>query len=314
MLAHMFMKEGETKVDFPGKDGLKEEVVEEIKDKDGKLLATNILSTKETKTIVKVQRFGTMTSTSDLGNTGLYNIREHFPNADFVQFNHPIKLTGEEMKALSTEERYKRAGSKDENSLWLAGDPGHYIIANAPLSDATVDKLNNGYYLDHKLIGQEMLKLVNEERVRVGKKELKWSDSLYDFAKIRARELGANGHIRFYNNDNKAMPHTRDKSGKSWDTVFEGTKFYGRGYGENTAGYTMPRNIYQAFSEKTIAERLFNQWKGSKGHYANMIHDGYGYFAFDMNASKFWRNDKDNIDYLAQGIQGVQMFGGLNFE
>ena len=314
MLANMFMKEGETKVDFPGKDGLKEEEIEEIKDKDGNILATKLLKTSETKPIVKVTRFGTMTPTSDLGNTGLYNIREHFPNADFVQFNHAIKLTGDELKQLSPEERYKRANGKDENSLWLAGDPGHYIIANAPLSDDTVDKMNTGNYIDHKLVGKEMLKLVNEERVRVGKKELKWSDNLYEFAKIRAHELGENGHIRFYNNDNKAMPHTRDKSGKSWDTVFEGTKFYGRGYGENTAGYTMPRNIYQAFSEKTIAERLFNQWKGSKGHYANMIHDGYGYFAFDMNASKFWRNDKDSLDYLAQGIQGVQMFGGLNFE
>ena len=314
MLAHMFMKEGETKVDFPGKEGLKEEEIEEIKDKEGNILAKKLLKTTETKPIVKVTRFGTMTPTSDLGNTGLYNIREHFPNADFVQFNHAIKLTGDELKQLSSEERYKRANGKDENSLWLAGDPGHYIIANAPLSDDTVDKMNNGNYIDHKLVGKEMLKLVNEERVRVGKKELKWSDNLYEFAKIRAHELGENGHIRFYNNDNKAMPHTRDKSGKSWDTVFEGTKFYGRGYGENTAGYTMPRNIYQAFSEKTIAERLFNQWKGSKGHYANMIHDGYGYFAFDMNASKFWRNDKDSLDYLAQGIQGVQMFGGLNFE
>ena len=314
MLAHMFMNKGDTKVDFPGKDGLKEEEIEEIKDKDGNVLATTVLSTKETKPVVKVTRFGTLTSDSDLGNTGLYNIREHFPNADFVQFNHAIKLTGDEMISLSSEERYKRAKGKDENSLWLAGDPGHYIIANAPLSDVTVNKLNNGQYLDHKLIGKEMLRLVNEERVRVGQKELKWSDSLYEFAKIRAHELGENGHIRFYNKENKAMPHTRDNTGKAWDTVFEGTKFYGRGYGENTAGYTMPRNIYQAFSEKTIAERLFNQWKSSKGHYENMIHDGYGYFAFDMNASKFWRNDKDNIDYLAQGIQGVQMFGGLNFE
>ena len=313
-LAHMFMNKGETKVDFQGKDGWKEEEIEEIKDKDGNILETKLLKTKELKPIVKVIRFGTMTPTSDLGNTGLYNIREHFPNADFVKFNHAIKLTGEELKQLSPEERYKLANGKDENSLWLAGDPGQYIIANAPLSDDTVDKMNNGNYIDHKLVGKEMLKVVNDERVRVGKKELKWSDSLYEFAKIRARELGTNGNIRFYDNDNKAMPHTRDKSGKSWDTIFEGTKFYGRGYGENTAGYTMPRNIYQAFSEKTIAERLFNQWKGSTGHYANIIHDGYGYFAFDMNASKFWRNDKDSVDYLAQGIQGVQLFGGVHFE
>lgn len=110
------------------------------------------------------------------------------------------------------------------------------------------------------------------------------------------------------------MAHTRNTDGKEWDTVFDGTRFYHKGYGENTAGYTMPRNIYEVFSEKAIAERLFKQWKASPGHYANMIHDGYGYFAFDVQASKFWRLDKDNIDYLAQGMQGVQMFGGLKFE
>ena len=192
--------------------------------------------------------------------------------------------------------------------------PGYYTIANAPLSDDSINKLNDGTYLDYTLLGQEMLKLVNEERIRMGHKPLRWSDNLYQFTKIRAKEIGENGHIRFYNQENKAMPHTRDSQGKRWDTVFKDTPYEGRGYGENTAGYTLPRNIYQIFSEKKIAETIFMMLKNSPGHYQNMMHDGYAYFAFDINASKFWRNDKDNIDYLAQGIQGVQLFGGINFE
>ena len=314
MLASMFLPEGKEKVDFPGKDGVKEEELEELVGPDGKVYNSKVLSSKETKPILMVKRYGTLKPGADLGNTGLYNIREHFPDADFMAFNRNIKEDGKGMLALSADTRYAKSKEQIENTLFLPGAPGTYTITNAPLSDETINKLNDGTYLNHKLIGQEMLKLVNEERERVGQKALKWSDNLYGFAQIRAREIGENGYIRFFNKDNQPMAHTRNTDGKEWDTVFDGTRFYHKGYGENTAGYTMPRNIYEVFSEKAIAERLFKQWKASPGHYANMIHDGYGYFAFDVQASKFWRLDKDNIDYLAQGMQGVQMFGGLKFE
>ena len=314
MLASMFLPEGNEKVDFPGKDGIKEEELEELVGPDGEVYNSKVLSTKETKPVLMVKRYGTLKPGSDLGDTGLYNIREHFPDADFMAFNRNIKEDGKGMLALSADTRYAKSKEQIENTLFLPGAPGTYMITNAPLSDDTVNKLNDGTYLNHKLIGQEMLKLVNEERERVGQKALKWSDNLYGFAQIRAREIGENGYIRFFNKDNQPMAHTRNSDGKEWDSVFDGTRFHHKGYGENTAGYTLPRNIYEVFSEKAIAERLFKQWKASPGHYANMIHDGYGFFAFDVQASKFWRLDKDNIDYLAQGMQGVQMFGGLKFE
>ena len=313
-LADMYLKKGENRIDFHGKNGERTQIIEEYVDENGTFLTRNVLSSNETKPIPKVIRYGTLTENSEIGESGLYNLREHFPNADIIQFNKNITLNGYQMKELSPEERYKKANENIENNLWLPGLPGYYTIANAPLSDDSIHKINDGTYLDHTLLGQEMLKLVNEERIRMGHKPLKWSDNLYQFTKIRAKEIGENGHIRFYNQENKAMPHTRDSQGKMWDTVFKDTPYEGRGYGENTAGYTLPRNIYQIFSEKKIAETIFMMLKNSPGHYQNMMHDGYAYFAFDINASKFWRNNKDNIDYLAQGIQGVQLFGGLNFE
>ena len=57
-----------------------------------------------------------------------------------------------------------------------------------------------------------------------------------------------------------------------------------------------------------IALQLYTQWRNSPGHYANMIGEHYRRFAFDMSYSTFWRDDAVNVDYLPQGIQGVQLF------
>lgn len=152
------------------------------------------------------------------------------------------------------------------------------------------------------------MKLVNAERKRLGKNELKWSEGLYELSKIRAAELGLNGHIRFWNDKDEEMKHVRDSKGTKWFDVAKGTAFESRVLGENLAGYTLPRNVYKVFSEKDIAKQLYDQWRESPGHYANMIYDDYTEFGFDMSYSKFWRNDRTSIDYLAQGIQGVQLF------
>ena len=50
MLASMFLPEGNEKVDFPGKDGIKEEELEELVGPDGEVYNSKVLSTKETKT------------------------------------------------------------------------------------------------------------------------------------------------------------------------------------------------------------------------------------------------------------------------
>ena len=151
-------------------------------------------------------------------------------------------------------------------------------------------------------------KLVNEERKRLGKTELKWSDGLYELSKLRATELGLNGNIRFWNDQGEMLKHVRDSKGTKWYEVARGTNFAPRALGENLAGFTLPRNVYKVFSEKFIAKQLYEQWRNSLGHYANMIDDEYTEFGFDLAYSKFWRNDGKSIDYLAQGIQGVQLF------
>ena len=310
----MKLPEGETRESFPGVEGKVEKEVEEYTSLDGKVYLTKVLSEKRTDPIVRVVRYGTMKAGEQPGKVGVNDAYEHFPNADFAEMNTDVRLTAEEIRALSKEEIYSRAKGQYSNTINEVGKPGFYTVRIAPVADKTIDGLNSGTYLDHNLLSEEMLRLVNEERVRIGRQPLKWSNALYDFAKVRSTELANNGHIRFFNEKNESMPHTRDATGKKWYTILADTKYANDTAGENTAGYAMSRNVYSMFSEKFIAEELFEQWKNSRGHYENMISEEYKYFGFSVQFSKFWRSDKDKIDYFFKGAQGVQLFGGDSFK
>ena len=310
----MKLLEGETRESFPGVEGKVEKEVEEYTSLDGKVYLTKVLSEKRTDPIVRVERYGTMKAGEEPGKVGVNDAYEHFPNADFAEMRTDVKLTAEEIRALPKEEIYSRAKGQYSNTINEVGKPGFYTVRIAPAADKVIDGLNSGTDLDHNLLSEEMLRLVNEERVKIGRQPLKWSNALYDFAKVRSAELASNGHIRFFNEKNEAMPHTRDATGKKWYTVFADTKYANDIAGENTAGYAMSRNVYSMFSEKFIAEELFEQWKNSRGHYENMISEDYKYFGFSVQFSKFWRFDKDKIDYFFKGSQGVQLFGGDSFK
>ena len=310
----MKLPEGETRESFPGVEGKVEKEVEEYTSLDGKVYLTKVLSEKRTDPIVRVVRYGTMKAGEQPGKVGVNDAYEHFPNADFAEMNTDVRLTAEEIRALSKEEIYSRAKGQYSNTINEVGKPGFYTVRIAPVADKTIDGLNSGTYLDHNLLSEEMLRLVNEERVRIGRQPLKWSNALYNFAKVRSTELANNGHIRFFNEKNESMPHTRDATGKKWYTILADTKYANDIAGENTAGYAMSRNVYSMFSEKFIAEELFEQWKNSRGHYENMISEEYKYFGFSVQFSKFWRSDKDKIDYFFKGAQGVQLFGGDSFK
>ena len=302
------LNEGETRISYPGKDGSSTIIYDDYIGMNGEILKSDKVSESKIEPIVKVVRFGLKKANETIGESGMYRLSEHTLNMDIVKFNQNITLTADEIKALGQDEITKRSELNVENNLWLAGKPGWYVIANAPISDETINKLNTDYYVNHKNVGLEVLRLVNEERKRLGKTELKWSDGLYELSKIRAVELGLNGHIRFWNDKDEEMKHVRDSKGTKWFDVAKGTAFESRGLGENLAGYTLPRNVYKVFSEKDIAKQLYDQWRESPGHYANMIYDEYTEFGFDLAYSTYWRNNRTSIDYLAQGIQGVQLF------
>ena len=90
-------------------------------------------------------------------------------------------------------------------------------------------------------------------------------------------------------------------------TVFDKTEFSRRGVGENLAGFTLPRNIYKAFSEKTIAEILYNQWKNSPGHYQNFMDVRNSSMALAIQYSPDFWNRTTNSFLGINGIIGTQL-------
>ena len=271
------------------------------------LLTANVMAS-ETSTLSKsVSNYQTSRTNSIISKSDLYKFDNRLKNLNIVNFNENIRLNGAEIKALGQSEIEKRSNQDVENNLVIRKN-GDLIRIFVPFSNQTIDKFNDGTYINHKNVGQEVLKLVNKERARLGKSQLEWSDDLYHFSSIRAKELGDNGNIRFFDNNGDMMKHVRNSDGKEWYTVFDGTDYEDNALGENVANFSMSNNVYKAFNEKLIAKTLYDLWKESPGHYANMIDDDYTKFGFDLSYSKFWRDDDSTIDYLHQGIQGVQLF------
>lgn len=300
---------GSTKVENPGKDGRIVRRYEEVLGEDGKVLSSTLKDEQRVEPVARVLRVGGKAKNGEAGEQGMYRLSEHVKDIKLVSFRQDVKLSAEEIKALGQDEITKRADQNLVNSIvYTKEDPYFYHAANAPLSDETIAKFNDGTYINHKNVGLEVLKLVNAERKRLGKRELKWSDGLYKLSTIRAKEMVNNGSIGFWNDEGKIMSHVRDTKGTPWHTVTKGTEYANRGMGENLAGRTLPYNVYQLFSEKIIANQLYNQWKNSKGHYANMISDNYTEFGFDYGLSQFWRRNKVEVDYFSQGLHGVQLF------
>ena len=219
-------------------------------------------------------------------------------------------MTADEIHALGQDEINKRVEQNLENTITVQDKQRQNLshMDSAPLSDETINNLNGDTYINHKNIGLKVLELVNAERKRLGVHELTWSDSLYTLAKVRANEVRENGSIRFYTEDGQTLKHVRDNKGTPWYTVRDNTEFEDSALGENLAGYSIRPNVYKAFSEKYIADQLYNQWKNSPHHYANMIKEKFYQFAFDVAYSKFWRDGHTDVTYKKQGVLGVQLF------
>lgn len=149
---------------------------------------------------------------------------------------------------------------------------------------STQDYLSNDVYLagenylvDSADVGsnyaQEVLDLVNEERVKAGVSPLKLSSTLMDGTAIRADELTV------------YFSHTRP-NGTNCSTVVEDT--YPSSYiGENIA------------AGQTSAEDVMDSWMSSTGHRANILRQSYT----ELGVGLYYDSDSDYKYYW------VQLFG-----
>lgn len=304
------LNEGETEIVTQPKDGSITRTYEDVLDEHDNVLSTKLVNETRVEAINGITSIGTKPVKKVFGETGMYRFREHLSDEKILEFREDVKLTADEIHALGQDEINKRAEQNLENTITVQDKQRQNLshMDSAPLSDETINNLNGDTYINHKNIGLKVLELVNAERKRLGVHELTWSDSLYTLAKIRANEVRENGSIRFYTEDGQTLKHVRDDKGTPWYTIRDNTEFEDNALGENLAAYSIRPNVYKAFSEKYIADQLYNQWKNSPHHYANMIKEKYNRFAFDVAYSKFWRDGHTDITYKKQGVLGVQLF------
>ena len=304
------LNEGETEIVTQPKDGSITRTYEDVLDEHDNVLSTKLVNETRVEAIKGVTSIGTKPVKKVFGEEGNYRFSEHLSNENVLEFREDVKLTADEIHALGQDEINKRVEQNLENTITVEDKtrPNVSQVHTAPLSDETINTLNGDTYINHKNIGLKVLELVNAERKRLGIHELTWSDPLYTLTKVRANEVRENGSIRFYTEDGQTLKHVRDNKGTKWHTVKEGTEFEDSAMAENLASYSVRPNIYKAFSEKYIAEQLYEQWKDSPHHYANMIKEKFYQFAFDVAYSKFWRDGYSDTTYKQQGVLGVQLF------
>ena len=118
-----------------------------------------------------------------------------------------------------------------------------------------------------RILEEEFLRLINEERVKNGRGELKTNDILHKAARIRAEEC----LIKF--------DHTRP-NGESYESILQGDLAYNWCHvGENIAWfYESPYSttdwtkILTDNDMKAYAKKFFNMFKNSNVHYQNILY------------------------------------------
>ena len=245
----------------------------------------------------------------DLGKTRDITLKQGLddddllPNGIYVKYftitdNTPL----EKIVTLSEDERYQKSDKEYYNSM-IVSHNGSYLESGIPLSQGGADYINE--HLDSNLLAMYMEQHINELRASLGKKPLRYKAELQQGTQQRADEQAKIGSLR-----SGGRAHTRP-DGTEFRTAFTylnkgGLKDKEQELGENTAQFSS-NNPYTLTSEKRIAETLFNYWKNSPGHYANMISDNYKYFSFAASVGRASANMEEYSE-LYPIVMGVQVF------
>ncbi len=95
---------------------------------------------------------------------------------------------------------------------------------------------------------------VNEERAKVGAKELTYNDTMQKYARIKSKDMG----------DNNYFSH-EDLKGNLITTQMKNDGVSYKAWGENIA------YIGGNASVDSLAEQFMNNWMNSSGHRANIL-------------------------------------------
>lgn len=178
---------------------------------------------------------------------------------------------------------------------------------------------NSGKIIDFDELRDEFMYLLNQEREANGVAPLTLGEHLRRGTETRAIELAENGYHRTGKNYDQS--HKRLDGVRSFRTAFDYLPSYDRckgcSLGENVLVYTYtPGNEKYSAQDpkyindvKFIAKYLFDIWKGSEGHYRNMMSSSYNTTWLDVKVSGVIYNyGTEKKDYPLHTILAVQIF------
>lgn len=178
---------------------------------------------------------------------------------------------------------------------------------------------NSGKIIDFDELRDEFMYLLNKEREANGVAPLTLGEHLRRGTETRAIELAENGYHRTGKNYDQS--HKRLDGVRSFRTAFDYLPSYDRckgcSLGENVLVYTYtPGNEKYSAQDpkyindvKFIAKYLFDIWKGSEGHYRNMMSSSYNTTWLDVKVSGVIYNyGTKKKDYPLHTILAVQIF------
>lgn len=178
---------------------------------------------------------------------------------------------------------------------------------------------NSGKIIDFDELRDEFMYLLNQEREANGVAPLTLGEHLRRGTETRAIELAENGYHRTGKNYDQS--HKRLDGLRSFRTAFDYLPSYDRckgcSLGENVLVYTYtPGNEKYSAQDpkyindvKFIAKYLFDIWKGSEGHYRNMMSSSYNTTWLDVKVSGVIYNyGTKKKDYPLHTILAVQVF------
>lgn len=152
---------------------------------------------------------------------------------------------------------------------------------------------NRGQSYDEAAFRNEFLRLINEDRRRLGLHPLEWADDLEQGGITRCEELAAYGSISVRGRD-----HVRT-DGRKWDTAFSylEPRLFTTARGENlleicnTSTVRIGKNSRPLLTDgKQLARTYYKLWWDSPSHRDNMMYPRFRYINVQTRASDLSRD------------------------
>ena len=156
-----------------------------------------------------------------------------------------------------------------------------------------VAAFNRGESYDEAAFRNEFLRLINEDRRRLGLHPLEWADDLEQGGITRCEELAAYGSISVAGQD-----HVRT-DGRKWDTAFSylEPRLFTTARGENlleicnTSTARIGKNSRPLLTDgKQLARTYYKLWWDSPSHRENMMYPRFRYVNVQTRASDLSRD------------------------